>query len=797
MSVDTGDEIDRALLDEISARLDLREPNVRAIESLAIELAEHEKDHANTPFEGVIDAATGVGKTYILAGAIEYFAALGVRNFVVIAPGRTILDKTVANFTKGGRKSLLGGMEVEPVVITSENFNSPAMRAEMDDPAKVKLYIFTVQSLTKPTTETGRKTHKFQEGLGQAFYDHLNELDDLIVFADEHHCYYGDAFSKAVRGLTPRAIVGLTATPHAKTPEDEIIFRYPLAAAIADKLVKTPVIVGRKDDRKDAQTKLLDGVRLLEAKSKTIERYCEETGAEPINPVMLVICPSIEVADEVEQVIESKSFLDGRYAGTVLTVHSKKPDEELAKLDAVEDPDSPVRIIVSVGMLKEGWDVKSVYVILSFRPSVSDILTEQTLGRGLRLPFGRYTNWELLDTLEVLAHERYEDLLKKSKIINQGFIDHRTRAVIRRDAEGNEVTVLEEEPVSAGDVALASVEDRQAEAEQQADAKELHPLKKFSKISLPELRMSRVESKFSFADITDLSPFKDLGQRLADDPEQELRRTRLDAIIIEGADGMRHTELMPGKTIDKIVAPSTLIPLARAKKELADRVLASNVGGARKSARAQLQPIIETMVKAMGKKSEEILSGYGERAATRLIQLIGDEQRRFAPKPHYDKVVETHEFAPLRTGRIETTLDRTGAFKKSVGYEGWAKGYYEQAWFDSTPERDTALILDDSNEITYWVRLHINDLPIVWEEGSYNPDFIAVAKDGTHWVIEVKSDRDLKSDEVQSKRKAAQRWANYVTADSKVKTKWRYLLVSEADVTGAKGDWKALKNLAT
>ena len=67
MSVDTGDEIDRALLDEISARLDLREPNVRAIESLAIELAEHEKDHANTPFEGVIDAATGVGKTYILA----------------------------------------------------------------------------------------------------------------------------------------------------------------------------------------------------------------------------------------------------------------------------------------------------------------------------------------------------------------------------------------------------------------------------------------------------------------------------------------------------------------------------------------------------------------------------------------------------------------------------------------------------------------------------------------------------------------------------------------------------------
>ncbi len=61
-------------------------------------------------------------------------------------------------------------------------------------------------------------------------------------------------------------LVGLTATPAKKTPEEQIIFRYPLAAAIADKLVKTPVIVGRRDDRTDATTKLTDGVTLLQAK---------------------------------------------------------------------------------------------------------------------------------------------------------------------------------------------------------------------------------------------------------------------------------------------------------------------------------------------------------------------------------------------------------------------------------------------------------------------------------------------------------------------------------------------------
>ena len=53
-------------------------------------------------------------------------------------------------------------------------------------------------------------------------------------------------------------------------------------------------------------------------------------------------------------------------------------------IDRLEDPGSPYRIIISVGMLKEGWDVKNVYVIASLRASVSDILTEQSLGRGLR-----------------------------------------------------------------------------------------------------------------------------------------------------------------------------------------------------------------------------------------------------------------------------------------------------------------------------------------------------------------------------------------------------------------------------
>src|SRR5687768_12748970 len=109
--------------------------------------------------------------------------------------------------------------------------------------------------LTKPTSKQGKRTHTFQETLGGAFYEHLANLTDLFVFADEHHAYFGPAFSDAIHALTPYALVGLTATPHNKTPDSQIIFRYPLAAAIADRLVKTPVVVGRKDDRVDPETK--------------------------------------------------------------------------------------------------------------------------------------------------------------------------------------------------------------------------------------------------------------------------------------------------------------------------------------------------------------------------------------------------------------------------------------------------------------------------------------------------------------------------------------------------------------
>ncbi len=821
----SGVDVDLDLMADISARLDLREPNREALESIVIELSQHyDVDEKPAPFEAVVDSATGVGKTYILAGAIDYLAAKGIRNFAVVAPGLTILRKTVANFTEGAAKSLTGPMNVKPVVVTSENFDTAAMRAEMDDPDRVKLFIFTVQALTKPTTKVGKKTHKFHEGLGAAFYDHLDGLEDLVVFADEHHMYYGDAFSAAIRDLTPHAIVGLTATPHKKTPEEGIIFRYPLAAAIADRLVKTPVIVGRKDDRTDSETKLADGLNLLRVKTELAHAYADENGLPRVNPVMLVVAQTAEEAEEYGAILRSQEFDGGDWADRVLVVHYNAPEEALEALDRVEDVDSPVRVIIAVRMLAEGWDVKNVFVIASMRASVSTILTEQTLGRGLRLPWGRYTDVEMLDTLEVLAHERYEELLKKAGVhITEAFVDQRTRALLRTNAKGQTVSSVETTTVQApvielppaaegtaaavaptpvGGAIVTSVEDRQKEAQKESPATEqlYMPLDDMPTIKVPRLLMTPIESSFSLGDIIDLDPFTKLGQQVASDPDAELRRVKVSARIVEGFDGIRRTELVTSTAVDKVEAARSLFPLEDLKLELVESVLGSPVVPARKGERVHAVRLVDAFVAGLGDKATELLSAYKDRATARLIRLVTDEHRRFAAKPKFEEVVEVVPLGKPRTSRRQVTKDRTGVFRKSLAYNGWRKSLYGVDWFDSEPERAVASAVDDAEDVKCWARLHTGELPILWtsEGRHYNADLVVVDGDDTKWVVEVKRDSEVSSDEVQQKRAAAKRWVNHVNAAEALEAAgWRYLLLSETDIKQAKGSWKALCSLGT
>jgi type III restriction enzyme len=807
-------KLDPGLVAAVAAALDLRAPNRDALMTIALRVSEHfAAEEPFLPYEGVIDVATGVGKTYVLAGVIEYLAEQGYRDFAIITPGRTVARKTVRNFTPGNAKSLLPGMEVDPVVVTSETFSSPAVATAMADPERVKVYIFTVQALLKPTTKMGRKTREFDEDLGDSFYERLRSSNSLVVMADEYHLYGGLEFSKAMRGLDPQILLGLTATPPKGSP---VIFRYPLAAAIAEHYVKTPAIVGRRDDRADAITKLQDGVRLLDAKKVAIDQYrATHPDAAVINPVMLVVCASKDDADEVEEILQHRRFENGRFADAVLKVYSDAPDldAQLGVLDDVEDPDSDVRVIVAVGMLKEGWDVKNVYVIASLRASVSQILTEQTLGRGLRLPFGHYTGVELLDTLEVVAHERYEALIKQIDKLRESFIDFRTK-VEAPPAPGTIGAAATDEPVDlpftdAGEKGAAEgglapivtdIDSRMSHVQDElaAAGNPLHPRTDVATIELPVVSGDIITNPFSLNDVTDLAPYRAEGRRIAATPADRLRRVIVGGKITETEGGDREARLEGRTGTVELASPVVRRPLAESIAAIVDGVMATGIVPARKGEPTRLRQLVDALVEGVGPDAENVLSAYPERAAAGIVARVKEAQRAFVPKPDFRGEVKLEPFTKVREGRATVFGDRFGPFARGVGYAGFAKSLYGQDWFDSgSAERDLANVIDDAPDVAVWLRLQRGDLPLPWRgpNEAYHPDFVVVETGGTHYVIEGKRDTDADREDVAQKREAAARWANHVTTATG--TSWRYLFVLETDIKAAKGLWGALKRLAS
>ena len=835
--------IDRELLEEVAERLDLRETNRRAVETVLLRTSLHyDIDGNDTVFECIVDSATGVGKTYVLAGLIEYLALADppARNFLVMAPGRTIRNKTIRTFTPGDKKALTPGMRSVPYLVTADNFDSPATRAIMEDPTRTKVYVFTVQALTSATGE-GRATHEFQEGLGTSFFEWLSRQDDLVILADEHHCYRGPAFSRTIRDLNPELVVGLTATPE-RADNQLVIYRYPLAAAIADKLVKTPVVVGRRDDRNDHETKLLDGVSLLRLKERVLTRFCEENSLPPVNPVMLVIARSIDEAHEFRDVLDSEGFDGGAWVNKTLLVHSQltgdAKEQALADLDAVEEPDCPVRIIINVGMLKEGWDVKNVYVIASMRASVSDVLTEQTLGRGLRLPFGSYTGIEFLDTLEVLAHERYEALLEKRNVLNQNFIDYYTYAETRTRPDGTQtvttkveevnVQVLPEPPATLppgtpprpgkeppsgpsdhGVTAIIDTTTRQAQATEQADAeaqmRDYDPIEERAPILIPRVTSVPITAQVSLNDIDvdDYSRFDRLGKALTTELSTDLRRTKI------VAERLNETKVRVGveTATDEIQATLALdIPLSTSRSMLLKSVMAVKGVAMRATEIGAAERIVDRVIAAMGEDAAPSLSAFGERCAQRLQAEVATALRDTSrAQVRYEDHVELVALAKTRHARKRQLAGHPdGGFDRNVAFNGWRANLYTHAWFDTKPEYRAANAIDaaavsDGGTVLVWARLHRNDIPITWtaDGRQYNPDLVVIEEtDGRHhgWLVETKADKDITSEEVLGKRRGARRWTNVVNASPEIEgIEWHYLLLAERDVNDAQGSWEQMK----
>jgi type III restriction enzyme len=96
-------------------------------------------------------------------------------------------------------------------------------------------------------------------------------------------------------------------------------------------------------------------VALLDAKVAALSAWCAQTGHEVVTPVLFVVAQTIDEANDIRDTLADKDLLGS--ADKVLLITSKEPDTVLVQLDQLEDPSSPFRAVVSVSMLKEGWDV--------------------------------------------------------------------------------------------------------------------------------------------------------------------------------------------------------------------------------------------------------------------------------------------------------------------------------------------------------------------------------------------------------------------------------------------------------
>ena len=157
---------------------------------------------------------------------------------------------------------------------------------------------------------------------------------------------------------------------------------------------------------------------MLERKQKLLNDYTQQQKLPSRKALMLIITKNIEHAEEVQQILKECRFPQEQ----TLRVDSSSINETMAQqLQNIDHPANPTRIIIAVGMLKEGWDVKGVYIIVPLRAFTSEILTEQIIGRGLRLPFGQYIPVKFLNQLEIIAHDKFQDLLSNRNALAKNF----------------------------------------------------------------------------------------------------------------------------------------------------------------------------------------------------------------------------------------------------------------------------------------------------------------------------------------------------------------------------------------
>jgi type III restriction enzyme len=451
----------------VAGRLSLRPPQAESLAKLiaavsaAPELLEHDVNGQSRDMTAILNSlkaefktledferefpslcfalATGVGKTRLMGAFIAYLhLAHGINNFFVLAPNLTIYNKLIADFTPNTAKYVFKGIaefaQQPPLIITGDNYDQSGA-AVADAPAgfahDVRINIFNISKINSEV-RGGKEPRikRMKEVLGDSYFNHLANLPDLVMLMDESHRYRASAGVRSINELRPLMGLEVTATPFVEStkgpvPFKNVVMDYPLARAMEDGFVKEPAVATQRNFDAKAHSaeeiekiKLEDGVRLHENTKVELQTYALDNGVKRVKPFMLVIARDTTHAAQLKDLIESPAFFEGRYTGKVIQVDSSRTgaeeEEMIARLLAVESVDEPTEIVIHVNMLKEGWDVTNLYTIVPLRAANARTLVEQSIGRGLRLPYGKRTGVEVVDRLTIVAHDKFQEIVDEA-----------------------------------------------------------------------------------------------------------------------------------------------------------------------------------------------------------------------------------------------------------------------------------------------------------------------------------------------------------------------------------------------
>lgn len=839
-------------LDAISTHCDYKKDSKAAVEAAATEYCEKQrkiKVNNNFDFPSFCYAmATGIGKTRLMGACIYYlYKTKGYRHFFILTPGNTIYEKLRKESNPNHTKYLFKGLESEmgrPKVYDGENYDSYPVRYEqtslqLEKGSEIELFIFNIGKIFNSKTDSQFNFHKFRETLGMSFAEVLSSFDDLVICMDEAHRYYAPASMQAINFLKPVLGLEFTATPKSTS---NVIYAYDLARGAAEGYLKTPVVMGRSNmagySAEDIEEmKIRDGLTLHEHRKGVIRQFCNDNDLPYVKPIVLIACRDTNHAKLIRALIDSDDFLNGKYKGKVIEIHSNmkgdESEENIRLLLSIEHPQNPIEIVLHVYKLKEGWDVNNLFTIIPLNAAKSDILAMQTIGRGLRLPFGYATGNEDIDTLDIVAHDHYRELvdeIKSSDVFGYRDLD---KAAVEPSDTVDVNSPVEEGQLSFFDTAVTDVGVKSFSAIYTDPKTQQALYAAYLKTFAPAQQSATEPSETEQLSLDQLfpansdAPATENGDAVStrsagNKSKQPLSRDAFVQKIKEYSGKAISVPKIWVQTTSEIkffpFAVKRTIPdfeVAMAKIERFDAInqqLLTSVDAQILEVDDALNTLACMLLDSISELGPDDADFIIDVVDQYLAQIEGDEAdkrrivRRYASLIVSDLRTQIFEHTECKTEEVPIVQKGLILFRKFVKnvkkdgrvrfdkpfadkgnikkylFTGYQKAYYTENAFDSDPERLFSIILEEDPAVIRWIKPPLNQLGLFWQAGQqYTPDFLVETVDGK-FMVEVKASHELAATDVVAKAREGIKWCHFASmADPDQKT-WEYCLISEDNI---------------